>query len=168
MSRVPLTLTVFLGLAAWAGAQGPPAGLTAAENLDRLKANRALLDQLIDRGIELGGAGNPVDRAEACQRTAGSLAYWVGLAAADQNPDRVAELGGHLEAVIRDGLVPNLDEGRRTVTLESAARLDAAREKARGDLDRLRDALAAPGKVADSRRVKDLRGKLDALYDRLK
>jgi hypothetical protein len=80
----------------------------------------------------------------------------------------VAELGGHLEAVIRDGLVPNLDEGRRTVTLESAARLDAAREKARGDLDRLRDALAAPGKVADSRRVKDLRGKLDALYDRLK
>jgi hypothetical protein len=170
MSRVALTLAVFLGLAAWAGAQGPPPGLDPARNRELLRTNRALLNQLIDHGVELGGADSPLKRATICRESVRWLAGEVGEAVAAENPDRVTELGGHLEAMIRDGLAPNLDNARQTITPESPdwARLKATRENALGDLDGVRDALAAPGKVGDHAKVKDLRGKLDGLRERLK
>ena len=101
----------------------------------------------------------------ACRKTTGTLAGVVGRAADEGNADRAAEFGGHLEAVVRDALIPTLDEGRRTVPAESqdAARLRELREQTWTDLGVLRDGLPTTGKVGESEQVKQLRGKLDAL-----
>src|SRR5207249_8434309 len=104
-------LTVFLGLAAWAGAQGPVAR-SAADQLQLLRTNRGLIDGLIDDSVKLAGANTPVDRADACQGTARRLAGAVEQAAAAGNPDRVAEFGGHLERAVREGLVPTLEDAK--------------------------------------------------------
>ena len=164
MCRVGVLLTVFLGLAAWAGAQGPPP-LSTADQLNMLRANQGVIEELVDRTIELAGANTPLKRAETCRKTAGTLAGVVGRAADEGNADRAAEFGGHLEAVVRDALIPTLDEGRRTTPPESedAKRLKKLREGAWTDLGVLRDGLPTTGKVGDSEQVKQLRDKLDAL-----
>jgi hypothetical protein len=163
MARAGLSLVVFLALAAWAGAQGP-APLTAADQLRLLRANRLLLDDLIGRGIELGAADSPLDRAAACQATAHALAVAIQRAAEAQDTDRVAEIGEHFETVVRDGLGPTLDEARRVTPPGSPGekKLKELRETANGDLKGVRDAIPNTGKV------KDVRDKLDGLQDKLK
>lgn len=172
MPRLTMTLAVFLALSAWAGAQAPVPPLTAADQIRLFRANRTLITDLVQSGIKLGVADHPVDRAAACQETA----RWLGVAlrraaeTSDPDADRVAELGGHLETVVRYGLVPMLDEARQTTPPESqdAARLKLVRETAAGDLDLARSAIPTSGKVGESEKVRDLRGKLDGLRERLK
>jgi hypothetical protein len=137
MIRLAYTSLACLALAAWAGAQAPPrASLSAAEQLRLHRANRVLLGELVDRGIDLGGASNPVDRAEACRKTARVLGVALVQAADANDADRTTELATHLEAVVRDALVPLLDEAKRNITPASpdAARLKAVRESALKDL----------------------------------
>ena len=167
MFRAGVLLTVFLGLAAWAGAQGPV--LSTGEQLDMLRANRALIDGLIDQSVEMAAADTPLKRAAAGQKTVGTLAWAVTREAETGNPDRVAEFGGHLEAVVRDALVPNLDAAKQTIPPESpdAPRLKKIRDDARSDLDGVRNALGTPGKVGDDAKVQDLRRKFDALREAL-
>ena len=162
MVRSALTLGLFLALAAWAGAQGPTPPLSAADQIKLLRANRLLLNELIDGGVKLGGADNALDRAAACQKTTHALAVAVDRAADTQDADRVAELGDHFEAVVRDGLVPTLDEAIRTTPPESprAAELKQLRLDAATDLKSVQD---SAGKLGDSGKVKDVRGKLDKL-----
>lgn len=167
MFRAGASLAIFLGLAAWAGAQGT--SLSTGEQLDMLRANRGAIDGLIEQSVEMGAADTPLKRAVAGQKTVGTLAGVVTREAERGNPDRVAEFGGHLEAVIRGALVPNLDEAGRTIpaTSPDAPRLKTIRDGARLDLDGVRTALGAPGKVGDDAQVKELRGKLDALRESL-
>ena len=168
--RAGLTLAMFLTLAAWAGAQGPAPALPADVQLRMLRENRLLLNDLVERGVALSGTDDPVSRAEECEKTVRSLGAAVRRAAEAQNPDRVAELGDHLEAVLRDGLIPNLEEADRTVTPASPewARLQEVRKRAVGGLDELRDALPTTGKVGENGKVKDLRDKLDGFKARVK
>jgi hypothetical protein len=170
MRRATFTLAIFLGLSAWAGAQGPAPVLTAAEQLRLLRANRILLTELVDRGVELGAADHPLKRAEACQRTAHALVVALGRAAEGQDADRVAELGDHLEQVMRDGLVPSLDEATGIIPAESpdAVRLKAVRDGAAFDLEAVRAATAETGAVGDSAKVKTVRDKLDDVRKKLK
>lgn len=171
MLRQTATLAAFLVLSAWAGAQAPATpALTAAERLKLHRANRTLLADLVDSGVKLGGASHPVARAELCQGTARVLGIALRNAAEAQDPDRVGELGAHLTRVVRDGLVPILEEGRQTVPAESpdAVRLRAVRESAAGDLNGVRSAIPATGKVAASDKVRTLCGALDGLRDQLK
>jgi len=166
MMRAGYTILAFAMLAAWAGAQSPPrASLSAAEQLRLHRANRVLLADLVDRGIDLGGATHPVDRAEACRKTARTLGVALVQAADSNDADRVAELGGHLETVIRDGLVPSLDDARRNIHPASpdAARLKAVRESAANDLG---DATA--NKLADQPRLQSVLAKLLDLKEKLK
>jgi hypothetical protein len=169
MFRVGATLTVFLGLAAWAGAQGQPAP-SAADQLQLLQANSGLIDALIDDSVRLAGANTAVDRAAVCQSTAQRLARKVETASQEENPDRVAEFGGHLERVVRDGLVPTLEDAKSVAPPESpeAKRVKEIRQNAIRDLGTLRDTLPTTGKVGDSEKVKKLRQDLDALRDALK
>ena len=61
MVRWGCTSLVCLALAAWAGAQAPPrAALSAAEQLRLHRANRVLLADLVERGLDLGQASHPV------------------------------------------------------------------------------------------------------------
>ncbi len=164
-AKAVITAVVLASLAAWAGAQGP-APSAAAERLRLHRANRTLLTDLVGGGVRLAGADNPVARAEACQQTARAVGIAVRRAAEANDADRVAELGDHLDALVRDGLVPVLDDGFRTIPAESpdAARLRAVRTGAAADLDATEAALP-PG---DDAALRLLRARLTELRERLK
>lgn len=170
MTRWTATLLIFAALSAWAGAQGPAPGLTAADQIRLLKANRTLIGHLVDHGLDLADADTPLQKARECRKTAQSLANELQLAADAQDADRVVELTGHFFIVMRDALVPNLDEAKRTIHPDSpdAAELKKLREKAAADLDAVRAAIPTTGKVGDNAKVKDARSQLDGFTDRLK
>ena len=170
MFRAAFTLSFFLVLSAWAGAQGPQrAALTAADQLRLHRANRVLLADLVDRGIELGKANHPIDRAEECRKTARVLGVALQQAAEKDDADRVAEIGNHLELVIRDGLVPMIDDAKRNIHPMSpdAARLKLLQENAVGDLD-WASTIPTTGKVSENAKVRELTGRLGGLKEKLK
>lgn len=117
MTRAALTLTLFAGLSLWASAQDR--NREFHQQLKQLEANRLLLDQLIDHGLNLSSAekgGNSLARARECREAAEKLAAALKAASADDtDPERVAELGDHIAAVVRDGLVPNLTQAGRDI-----------------------------------------------------
>lgn len=155
MRRALLTLVAFAVLSAWAGAQGT-ATLPAATQVKQFKNNRLLIENLVDHGIDLANADSPVNRAEACRQTAQTLANYLSRAADDQDPDRVAELATLFGEVIRDGLMPNLEQARKSITPESpdGQKLKKIGEYAGSTMSEVRKALETPGKVGDSEKVK--------------
>jgi len=168
MVRWGLTGCAFLVLAAWAGAQGPP--LTVDVHLRLLRENRTLLTDLVNQGVALSAADDLVVRTEKCEDTVRTLGAAIRRAAAAQNADRVAELGDHLNVVVTDALIPNLEEARQMINPNSpeAAKLLAVRKRTADNLGDLRDSLPTTGRLGDSDKVKDLRGKLDALKEQVK
>jgi hypothetical protein len=170
MPRVLFTLFVFATLSAWAGAQGPAAGLSAAERLKMLRTNRMLIENMVDHGIDMANADTPLKRANECHRTARTLANAMQQAAVDQNADRVAELCGHVDAVLREALAPNLQQARRDLRPGSPdeSEFKKLRESALRDFDGLRDAIPPTSKVAADAKVKEAFGKLESLRDMLK
>lgn len=172
MSRAAVVILTFAGLAAWAGAQGQTPGASAADRLRLLRANRAVIGDLVAAGVKFGRQDDPINRAAACAEVAGALTHALGRAAADPaaDPDRVAELGRHLTAVVGDGLVPVLDDARRAVPEGSprAPELARVREKAGRDLADCRRTIPAAGAVAADPAVKDVCDQLDRLREKLK
>lgn len=166
MFRLGATFTLFLGLAAWAGAQGP-AARSAADELQLLHANRGLLDTLIDDSVKLADAGSAVDRAAACQHTAERLADAVEQAATAGNADRVTEIGGHLGRMVRDGLKRSLDEQVPPESPDSK-RLEEIRKKSIDALGKLGAALDGTGQFAETEKVQKLRQEIEALRGELK
>lgn len=164
MRRALFTLVAAAALCAWAGAQGP-ATLSPADQVKLLKANRILIGNLVDDGLSLANAGNETQRAEACRGTALSLANALKSAARDEDPDRVAELAGLMTAVIRDGLVPNLEVATRTVQPNSpqAVQLAEVKKNAARDLDDVVAAVPADGKLAAHPKVQVALSELNAL-----
>ncbi|MBX9623062.1 MAG: hypothetical protein K2X82_04535, partial [Gemmataceae bacterium] len=73
MGRAGYTLLVLAGLSAWAGAQQPAAGLSAADRLRLFRANRVVLAELVGNGVELAGADDPLARAAAYGRSVRAL-----------------------------------------------------------------------------------------------
>lgn len=165
MRRSLLTLVAFTALAAWAGAQGPPAPLPAAVQVKQFKTNRILIESLVDHGIDLANAENPLQRAEECRKTARTLANYLERAAGDENPDRVAELASLFGEVVRDGLVPNLEAAQREIRPGDPReqQLATLRRLAGSDLSGARAAIPASGKFAQSDKVKAALEVLDRL-----
>lgn len=156
MFRALLLLTCFATLAAWAGAQGPVPPLSAADKAKLFKANRTLVENLVNHGLDLSSAADPVKRAEECRKTAITLGNYVERAATDdKNPDRVVELTGLMCEVVRDGLAPLLDDAERTIPPESpqGKRVKELQSLAAADIDAVRNAVPA-GKVGDNPKVK--------------
>lgn len=164
MARALLLLVCFAALSAWAGAQGP-APLPAAVQVKLFKNNRALLDNLINHGLDLSDTDDPLDRAQECRRTAQTLANYLERAATDaQDPDRVAELADLLGDVVREGLTPNLETAKQlfppgTKRFEDVKQL---RDTATRDLDAVAPTIPA-GKVAENTKVKDALARLATL-----
>jgi len=174
MRRSLVTLVALMALAAWAGAQGPPAPLPAATQAKLFKSNRTLIESLVNHGLDLAATDRPDQRADECRKTATTLANSLGQAAEDQDPDRVVELAGLMSEVIRDGLVPNLNEAQtqadkmagpsREVLL---AQLAKVREKTTRELDELSAKIPTEGKVA-TQKVKEAVEALQGLKASLK
>ena len=165
MTRTALTLVLVAGLSVWASAQTQPARNTA-EHLQLLRANRTLLTSLIDRGLEISEAGNPLQRAEQCRKATATLGAELRQAADDPaaEPDRVVELSEHLTTLVRDGLAPTLAKAREEVRPGSPdyERLKKVHADAKAELERARQAIPTAGKVGRSARVKDAQDKLAA------
>ena len=119
MARWLYLLTVFAVLAAWAGAQNPAPPLSAEDKLRLLKANGTLIDNLVRDGVALSAADRPEDRAARCRSASLALANAIQQAAAAEDADRVAELTALFCDLVRDGLVPTIDDGQRVVPPES-------------------------------------------------
>ena len=170
MCRAGVTLAVLLGLSAWAGAQGLAPGLTAADRIRLLKANRAVLADLVGSGVELAGADDPLARAAAAGKTVRVLGAAFKAAAEAGDADRAADLGDHLNTAVRDGLVPVLDRGRETIPAGSpqAKELAKLRAAAARELGDFRAAVPAAGKVAESPAVRGVCDQLDGLREKLK
>jgi hypothetical protein len=115
VTRTALTLTLFAGLSLWASGQDRAPDFH--QQLKQLEANRLLLDQLIDHGLNLSSAekgGNSLAKAEECRLAAATLVAALKAAPGD-DPERVAELCDHIAAVVRDGLVPNLAQAGKDI-----------------------------------------------------
>ena len=90
-------------------------------------------------------------------------------AASEQDPDRVAEIGNHLEAVVRDALVPTLDGALNDISDTSeAAKLKEVRQNSTNDLNEAIASIPDAGKVGTHASVKEARHRLDLLRERLK
>lgn len=170
MTRAALTLTVFLALAAWSGAQGPSPTLPIDVQLRMHREDRVLLNDLVRQGLALSNKDDAVGRAEECEKAVRSLGAALRRAAESQNADRAAELADHLEAVCREGLLPNIDEALRTIDPASPewARLKVVRERAAANLNDLRNAIPTAGKLGDNSKLQSLRDKLATFQDQVK
>ena len=134
--------------------------------MKQFKTNRILIEDLVDHGIDLSKADNPLHRADACQRTARTLANYLERAAGNEDPDRVAEFANLYGEVVRDGLVPNLEAAKKLITdpkSPDALRLKQLSDRARGDLEGVRKSMPTEGKVAESEKVKSALQKINEL-----
>lgn len=165
MQRSWFTLGIVATVALAASAQGPTAGKSAAEQLRLFRAHRPLLDQLLDQTLRLAEAGDALDRAERCHDAATALAGALSAAATapDADPSRVAELSGLLASVIRDGLVPALEQAATDHRKGSDGypQLIDLRGRAGVGLAKARDFPVA-GMAARSKQVQAARTELDA------
>jgi hypothetical protein len=123
MRRNLLSLFAFAALSAWVSAQAPHP-LTAEIQVKQFKNNRILIENLVDHGIYISNADDSLARAEACQRTARTLANYLERAAGDGDPDRVAEFAGLFSQVVREGLMPNMDAAKGSITDPKSPRAD--------------------------------------------
>lgn len=162
--RPLLVLLAFAALSAWVAAQGPGTGLTAADSLRMLRANRVLLDDLTGHGLALGGSNTPLDRAAECQKLTDRLGREVSEAVRANDADRLAEVSDHLNAVATDGLAPNLKDADGSIPPQSVERerLKELHQRAFDSLTRTADAVPTTGELGTSPRAKSARQALAA------
>ena len=155
MRRNVLTLFVFVALCAWVSAQGPPQ-LTAEIQVKQFKNNRILIENLVDDGIYISNADDSIARAQACQRTARTLANYLERAAGDGDAERIAEFDGLMTKVVREGLLPNINDAKRSIVPESpdADRLRKVNDLTRRDLAGILKSIPTHGSVGDNDKVK--------------
>lgn len=164
MTRLVLLGVVFVGVAAGAGGQGPPPALPPATRVKLFKADRALIESLVDHSLELAAKDDPQDRAEECRRTARTLVNYLARVAQDErDADRVAELAGLLAEVVRDGLGPNWQQARREIAPGSPREAELLRTRAAAAADLAAARNAVPTPLAQHPRVRDALARLDEL-----
>jgi hypothetical protein len=170
MARWLYLLTAFAALAAWAGAQNPAPPLSAEDKLRLLKANSALIDNLVRDGVALSVADTPERRAEECRKSSLALAHEIQRAAAAEDAERVAELTVLFRNLVRDGLVPVINDGLSVVPPQSPAfkKLREVRGYAAADVTDLKAKIPASAKLSDNARVKESLKQLDEVAELLK
>jgi hypothetical protein len=124
--RIAFTLLAGLACSAWAVGQSLPRDATAGERLERFARNSRLVDDLVNRGVELANTTTPLARAEAAHGAAKDLGVGLKAAAAANDGPLATELAEYLDAVIREALAPALKEATDSTPPNSA---DAERIK---------------------------------------
>ena len=115
MRRTFFILSAVAMLCAVSTAQPGDAPLTAAERLAMLRANRVLIDDLVDDGLALAAQNRSLDATELAVGSSTRLAVALQRAIADGDADRMSELGDHLDAMIGEAVVPGLREAKSTI-----------------------------------------------------
>jgi hypothetical protein len=161
--RTPAILIFAIALSVWASADDPARGPTAAEQLQLLRVNRSLLEDLLDHGLKLSDANTLIDRAEECRRSARTLSESLKWETENQaDPNRVAELSDNLAVLVNDGLMPTLAEAETTIPNDSQdyKRLQEVRITADRELRDLEQAIPTVGPLGKSRQVQEARTRL--------
>ncbi len=158
MNRTLLFLMIFAGTAMWAGAQHGD----ASKRLEMLAKNRATIELLVDRGLDLGTTDRVVSRVDLSRQAADAVRRALADAAELQDADRVVELGEHLVKLFENGLVPTLETATENVHEGSPSmeELKKYRRLAAQDADSTTALDLHTGKLAGSGRVKDVSQKL--------
>lgn len=168
--RTFLTLCLAVVLVTWADAQQAAAHLTAAERLQQLKSNRAILEKMVSHSVALSHANDPIGRTAACRAAMGDLSTALDGAIAAQDANRVAELGEHLSLIVSDGLIPTIADARIQVPAgsEEEARLKDLYKQATDEMTRLELSVPRTNSLGRSHQVKETLAKWNATRDRLK
>jgi hypothetical protein len=102
-------LLIVATLVAFAGAQGPKTGLTAAQQQQLFQRNRAMIQTLVESSVEISNqSGDYIKRSQSYRKVIMEFQKELNNAADGTDATRVAELGKHLDMVMRQGLAPNM------------------------------------------------------------
>jgi len=88
----------------------------AAEHARQWQRNRELVKVLVDSGLNLAGEDDVLKRADQCAGLAAHLASEISQAAQQREGARIAELGGHLQTLLEQGVAANLTRARDAAT----------------------------------------------------
>ena len=160
--RTPLTLLVVAIVSMAVSAQSGNIVLTAAEQLQLLKTNRELIEDLLDQGTRVSDANTPLDRAAECQLSTNRLAREFRSAIDRADADRACEIGDHVEKVIVEGFVPNFETARQNSKPGSPdyERVRTLHREATQSLEKLTATMPQEGPLTKSKRFLHVREKL--------
>lgn len=151
------------------GAQGPP-GPTAPEQARMYHQNRFLVDRLVKSSLEMADASSELGRVGASNGLARQIASEIHAATRTGEFDRVAELGRHLDAMVRHGIIPNLSSARDRIapgSMEEDELRDRHAETLR-TLDHLMEVLGEERFETELDDVRELREALHEASERLR
>ncbi|MCE9534137.1 MAG: hypothetical protein K8T89_23920 [Planctomycetes bacterium] len=116
MIRSLLSLLLVAILCTFAGAQGTKRELTAVQQQQLFQKNRPMIQTLVDSTLELSTfSGDHTERSRSYRKVIMEFQKALGTAADDSDSGRVAEIGKHLDTVIRQGLAPSLKAANRQI-----------------------------------------------------
>lgn len=96
----------------------------AAERAGSFHRNRGLIGRLVQSGLRLAVAENAVERANCCADLAEDLAEEIEQAAENREAARVAELGQHLSALLKQGVADNVRDRSDDVLRDTSLKRD--------------------------------------------
>ena len=112
-------------LAALAGAQGPKTGLTAAQQHQMFQRNRVMIQTLVDSSVEISAmSGDYLQRSRSYRKVIMKFENELTDAANGNDAGRIAEIGKHLNTVMRQGLAPSLQAAVRQVGADGTGQKD--------------------------------------------
>jgi hypothetical protein len=169
MKRTLLGLVALLAVCLTISAQGSAVKLTAAERLKLLQLNQNLIEDLIESSLKLSNSSNPLDAAEQHVGVSIRLGRSLNEAIQRNDPDRAAEVAALLESVVREALMPQLNEAGRTIPVGSPdyARYIACHRNAFVRVAKLADAMPADGTGWKAERVATSRAQLAKLLKQI-
>jgi hypothetical protein len=91
------------------------------QRLQQLSRNRALIQTLVEGGLNLAKEEDSLTRAEKCSTVAQGLASEIHQAVATREGDRAAEMGQHLNTLLKSGVARKLRAVRQETPPESLA-----------------------------------------------
>lgn len=116
MIRNVSILLLMAGLSAVVGAQGPRTGLTAAQQQLLFQRNRTMIQTLVDSTIDMSAdSGDYLKQAKTYKKVIVEFQRELGSAADSSDAKRIAELGNHLDTLMRQGMAPSLKAAHQQI-----------------------------------------------------
>lgn len=97
------------------GADNPSTLPATAERIVQLQHNRALIHQIVNNSVKRSASDDPLSRAALCEGLVKQLAQEITQAARHSDGKRALEMTGHLDQLVRMGVIENLQNVRELV-----------------------------------------------------
>lgn len=162
MIRSASIFLLVAGMTAVVGAQGPRSGLTAAQQQELFQRNRSMIETLVDSTVEMSThSGDHLQRAKTYKNVLVEFQRELGNAANSSDAGRIAELGSHLDTLMRQGMAPSMREAQRQIGPRGSGQQDLLelRDRTVELVDWLQN--NARNKWADTPEVRDMIQKLE-------